>query len=239
MPESAVGTPVSNCVYRERAPDMLRMVYPKKCILCDALLSKNETDLCLNCRMDAPEFAGRKRSIPFVAKWTALWYYRDNIVKSIHRFKFCGDSCYADSYGRLLHEKVLEEELFIDCNLISWVPISRRRRFVRGYDQSELLAKALALTLGVAAVKTLNKIRHTPPQSATSGVSSRKANVLGVYRVDDPHLIRGKRILLVDDVLTTGATVSECARTLLTAGAREVRVVTLASSYHKNKKKYR
>ena len=215
------------------------LVYPTKCVLCGKLLSRDEIDLCHSCRIDSQEFIYAKRSIPFVAKWTALWYYRDNVVKSIHNFKFCNDRSSANPLGRLLADKLREDGLYEVCDLITWVPISRRRRFRRGYDQSELLAKVLAGELGLVPVKVLRKIRHNPPQSATHSVSSRKANVLGVYQALNRDQIAGKRILLIDDVLTTGATVSECAKILLTAGAQEVRVATVASSYHKNTNKYR
>ena len=218
---------------------MLRIVYPEKCILCNQLLSKEETDLCHNCWADAPEFIFSKRSIPFVAKWTSLWYYRNNVIQSIHRFKFYNDRSYANAYARLLAMKLLDTDFVEGCDFITWVPVSRLRKFTRGYDQSELLAKALARELGCEAVRSLRKIRNTPPQSGSRSVSSRKANVLGVYRAVNREKLAGKQILLIDDVLTTGATVSECAKTLLTASAKEVRVATIATSYYDNSKKYR
>lgn len=218
---------------------MLKVIYPDKCILCEKLLGRDEKDLCRQCRMDAPEFTGSKRSVPFIAKWTSLWYYKDTVIKSIHNFKFRNDRCYAGAYGRLLAVKLIEEDFLSDCDLISWVPISRQRRFSRGYDQSELLAKAIGGELNREATATLRKIRNNDPQSSSKSISSRKANVLGVYQVPDKSLVAGKTILLVDDVLTTGATVSECAKMLLTAGAREIRVASIATSYYKNTKKYR
>ena len=78
--------------------------------------------------------------------------------------------------------------------------------------------------------KTLVKIRNTPPQSSLRGFARRKANVLGAYQVADPQRIKDKRILLLDDVITTGATASECARTLLTAGAKEVTFAAIATA---------
>ena len=119
-----------------------------------------------------------------------------------------------------------------DYDLISWVPVSRLRKLRRGYDQVELLAKAVGAELGVEPVKCLLKIRHTSPQSRLSGQAQRRANVLGAYRVLEPEQIVGKRILLLDDVITTGATVGECARVLLTAGAREVHCAAVASAIH-------
>ena len=93
----------------------------------------------------------------------------------------------------------------------------------------------IARELGAEAVCTLKKIRHNQPQSTLGGVSHRKANVLGAYRVIQP--VEGKKILLLDDIVTTGATASECARTLLTAGAKEVKLAALAVASHETKRK--
>jgi len=77
-------------------------------------------------------------------------------------------------------------------------------------------------------VAVLKKYRNNPPQSGISRQAERRANVLNVYTVTDPGLIRGKRILLVDDVVTTGSTASECGKTLLICGAKEITLATVA-----------
>ena len=82
----------------------------------------------------------------------------------------------------------------------------------------------------LSATATLKKVRHNKKQSGLGDISQRRANVLGVYRVLDPEAVRGKRVLLLDDVLTTGATAGECARMLLTAGAKEVHCAALAAA---------
>ena len=81
-------------------------------------------------------------------------------------------------------------------------------------------------------VRTLKKVRNNPAQSRIAGVAQRKANVLGVYRAVCPEIIKGKRILLLDDIITTGATAGECARVLLTAGAKEVHCGLIAAARH-------
>ena len=91
-----------------------------------------------------------------------------------------------------------------------------------------LLASAAALELGEVAVETLRKGRNTEAQSGLDGDAARRANVLGAYTAVDAELVEGKRVLLIDDVITTGATISECARILRTVGAREVVCATLA-----------
>ena len=113
-------------------------------------------------------------------------------------------------------------------DLITWVPLADQRRRERGYDQAFLLASAAALELGEVAVETLRKGRNTEAQSGLDDDAARRANVLGAYTAVDAELVEGKRVLLIDDVITTGATISECARILRTVGAREVVCATLA-----------
>lgn len=214
---------------------MLRLLFPPKCILCKTFLSRNETDLCHSCRKNAPEFSRAKSSIPFIAHWTALWYYKEDVRQSIHRFKFGNRRNYASSYARLLALKLLEvyPESF---DVLTWVPVSGLRKLKRGYDQSALLAKAVGKELGIPATSVLKKIRHTPPQSQLKEASQRRANILGAYKVKNRCEISGKRILLLDDVVTTGATASECAKMLLSANAKEVYFAAIAAASHdKNK----
>ena len=213
---------------------ILNTIYPPKCILCDKILSKDETDLCRNCRVEAPEATKTKIKFSFVAGWTAVWYYKEKVRDSILRYKFRSRRNYAVAYGRLLAMKIQREEMD-DFQLLTWVPVSRRRRFRRGFDQAKLLTRYVGRELGISPVATLKKIRHTPPQSSLTEASARRANVLGAYRVIDPQQVKGKRILLIDDILTTGSTVSECAKTLLLAGAADVRVATLAVAVHDKK----
>ena len=115
-------------------------------------------------------------------------------------------------------------------DLLTWVPISPIRKFFRGYDQVEELAKAVGRELQMKPQRTLRKIRHNRPQAGIRGAAERRANVLGVYRMAKHADVRDKRILLLDDVITTGATAGECARVLLTAGAREVHLGCIAAA---------
>lgn len=213
---------------------MFSILFPPKCVLCRRLLSGQETDLCHSCRTNTQTFSRTKRTIPFVAQWTAIWYYKDDVRKSIQRFKFHNARSYADIYGRLLAIK-LQSGLWENVDMITWVPISFLRRLSRGYDQSKLLAIATGKELGMSSICTLKKIRHTRPQSSLIEAAQRRANVLGAYRVLDPKKIAGKRILLLDDVVTTGATASECAKTLMIAGAQEVRFAAIAATSYDKK----
>ena len=205
------------------------LLFPEKCILCGRILQDEELDLCQTCRLQAPEHPVCRSKLPFIHSWTALWLYQDNVRRSILRFKFYGRRNYADAYARLLGMKLLREGE-PTAQLITWVPISEKRRKKRGYDQCRLLAESLSRQLQIPAVPTLCKIRNNPPQSGIVGHAQRRANVLGAYIALSPENLTGKKILLVDDILTTGATAGECARVLLTAGAGQVQLAVVAAA---------
>lgn len=210
---------------------LLALLFPPKCILCRKLLKKEETDLCANCRKHVPEFSSVKRSIPHVARWTALWYYKDTVRKSILRFKFSNAQHYALSYGRLLGMHILKTfpEGF---DLVTWVPTGSRRIRNRGYDHAHLLALAVADELGFAATPLLRKIRETPPQSSLATAKQRRQNVAGAYAVTDSSLIKGKRILLLDDIITSSSSCAECSKMLREAGAKSVFCAAIAAKAH-------
>lgn len=198
-----------------------RLLFPPKCVLCGKLLEKRETDLCHSCRVDQPEWNAKGKKFPFIDSFVAIWYYEGPARSSILRYKFHGRRSYAQCYGRLLAMK-LSEEYPEEFDVITWVPTASLRKFRRGYDQAQLIAEAVSSELGARSIKLLKKVRNNRPQSGITGQAERRANVLGAYRVMDKQIVAGKRILLIDDVITTGATVGEAARILLTAGAKQV-----------------
>ncbi len=209
------------------------LLFPPKCILCGKILRRGELDLCSECRIHSPQCPISKRKLPFLDSWLALWHYEGDVRRSLIRYKFYGKRHYAVGYGRLLAMKI-QCEHEDDFDLVSWVPVSKWRRLRRGYDQVELLAEAVCAELGCKPVRCLRKIRHTPPQSGIKGQAQRRANVLGAYRAVDPEGFLGKRILLLDDIITTGSTVGECARVLLTAGAKEVHCAAVGAANYNN-----
>ncbi len=213
---------------------LLELFYPTKCLFCHKPLERGHVDLCPKCRAEAPEFTKAKNKFSFIARWTSVWYYKDKARRCILRYKFYKYRSYCTNFGRLLAMK-LQQEQMDDFDLLTWVPISSLRRFKRHYDQCELLAQVVGKELGAVPVKTLKKTRHNRAQSTILDHSMRRANVLGAYRILDPGLVRDKRILLLDDIVTSGSTASECARVLLTAGAKEVQLGTIAFSDHNSK----
>lgn len=203
-----------------------KLLFPPRCVLCRRVLEGRELDVCTHCRIHGQEPAVEYPKISMIDTCLALWYYEGAARASVLRFKFYGRPGYAKSYGRLLAARLSAEypEGF-DC--ITWVPTGPLRKFRRGYDQAWLLAREVGRELGQKPGALLKKVRNNPPQSGITGAAARRANVLGAYRAADPGAVAGKRILLLDDIVTTGATASECARVLLTAGASEVHLAAV------------
>lgn len=208
---------------------LLELLFPPKCILCREVLAKEELDLCHHCRENAPEFERRTGKLRYITHFTAVWHYEDQIRGSLLRYKFHNARSYASGYGRLLAMRI-QREMPEKIDVITWVPVSAKRKRSRGYDQVELLAQAVSRELNVPCEKLLSKHRDNKPNSRLSTAEERRANVLGVYRPEQPEKIAGRRIVLLDDILTTGATASECARVLLSAGAKEIVCAAVAAA---------
>ncbi len=208
---------------------VLELLFPPKCLLCGRVLKAGELDLCKNCRVEAPWYDSGKRSAPFLDSITAVWYYKENVRKCLLRLKFYRFRHLAPGLGRLLAARV-RKDLPQDPDMITWVPVSFLRKLGRGFDQSELIARAVGRELGIPVQPVLRKHRHNPRQSGLRGGEKRRANVLGAYRVLSPEQVRGKQVLLIDDILTTGATAGECAKLLRLAGAAQVHSAVIAAA---------
>lgn len=211
------------------------LIFPRRCMLCRGFLTKDETDLCHHCRSEAPVYPfgafnppkNGKINTHFLDSFTAVWYYEEDVRRSILRYKFNRAVYLAPKFGALLAMKLLQQgpEPF---DILTWVPVSRVRRFQRGYDQCRLLAKYVGRELDQPAVRTLRKKRNVPPQSSLATAAERKANILGAYEIKSGIDLRGKTVILIDDIFTTGSTMNECARMLLSAGAKEVHGAAIA-----------
>jgi len=192
------------------------------------VLSKDDDGWCDKCTESLP-FAdnfGRQEG-EFYDFCISPLYYKGHVRKSILRFKFRGAAEYASVYAKLLAD-CIRENPDIGYDIISWVPLSDKRVHSRGYDQAMLLALATALELNDVAVETLAKPFDVRAQSELGGKDERSANISGAYTAMDTELIDGKCVLLIDDVVTTGSTLSECAKVLLSAGASRVVCAALA-----------
>ena len=207
---------------------LMDVLFPPKCAFCRKVLGAKESGVCAACAATLPytRDGGRQR-FDFVDACVSPLYYEGKVRDALLRYKFDGVIFYVTIFGALT-ARCVGEELSGSYDMISWVPLSRPRLRQRGYDQAMLMAMAAALELGDVAVETLHKVADAPPQSGTGGAPERRANISGAYEAADEELVRGRRILLIDDIVTTGSTFSECARTLGMAGAESVVCAALA-----------
>jgi ComF family protein len=156
---------------------------------------------------------------------TALYIYDEPVKNALHRLKYNNDLGIAEIYAASLADYL--KKLAWPIDLIVPVPLANRRKKERGYNQSGMLAYPLAMNLGLAySSKALSRQRETESQVDLNG-EERRRNVAGAFSASTEK-VRGKVVLVVDDIITTGATMQECARALLTAGAREVYGLSVA-----------
>ena len=209
---------------------LLDLLFPPRCVFCRKFVKTAVDPFCPECRKTLPytKNGGEQHGLHF-SVCVAPLYYVDTVRESLLRFKFKNATGYADVYGALLAD-CIRENLAGRYDLISWVPLSKGRLRERGYDQAMLLAMSAALALDDVAVSTLRKVREVEKQSTMGSEEKRRANIAAAYEVEDAELIAGKRVLLIDDIVTTGATLSECAGTLREAGAAEVLCAAVARS---------
>lgn len=212
---------------------LLDLLYPPKCAFCGKLLGSDETDLCGKCRTELPEVGGSiKRGESYRQCWP-VYEYEGVVADSIRRFKFRGMQQYAQVYGRLIAMTLLRNQ--VEFDVLTWVPSSKKRRRKRGYEQTYLMAKSVAAELGCGCTQTLVRIKEKPPQYKIKSAAKRRANVMNVFQAVHPERFSGKRVLLIDDIITTGATLSECSKTLCFAGAAQVECATLAAAQFSEK----
>ena len=205
---------------------LAELLFPPKCVFCRKLLSGGDRLCCESC---AAEIAGREqctRGFFVKTRWTAL-SYEGHVREALIRYKFQGFRFYAEELGGIL-SRCIDRELAGQFDLITWIPVSRKRRRKRGYDQAMLLALRAGEFLNVPVERLLEKPVDNPAQSGLTDSAERHSNVRGVYRAVNLEQIQGERILLIDDVITTGATMDEAGRILLDAGAKEVTGAALA-----------
>lgn len=210
------------------AKAVLDLFFPPRCPFCQQLLERTGP-VCPACQREVCWTRGTEGEVrgEYFRLCVAPVWYRDRARDAFHRFKFSGLRSYAPVFGLLMAQCVTDRGLG-PFDLVTWAPLSRQRLRRRGYDQARLLAKGVGQTLGVPVMHTLDKCRNTPAQSGLEDAAHRRANALGAYRLRPGAQVAGKRVLLVDDVITSGSTLGECARILRTAGAEGVWCVVFA-----------
>lgn len=223
---------------------LLTMLYPHHCFLCDAVLPP-ERRLCGDCLQNAPyvlppvcPMCGRGEDVCICGRHTHAFercvspFYHEGVAqRSILRLKQRYDTVTVEGFAAEMAEVIRREYGGIAFDFVTSVPLHKKDLRARGFDQAQGLAEALAARLGLPYRAVLTKITHTLPQKELTAIR-RRGNLLGVFDVTAE--VEGHTILLVDDVITTGSTLDECAKMLKIFGAEEVYAVTAAAAGLKN-----
>ena len=216
-----------------------RLFYPEVCVLCRLALVKTEKQLCIYCLLKLPRarlinphenpvfnvFRGR---IPVGNAGAFLVFRSGGITRQLlHEIKYRENRDLAVWMGKMYAQELRQSGMPpTDC--IIPVPLHRRKQKQRGYNQSEAFAEGISANLSIL-VNTRSLLRKTNTQTQTRKSRwDRWKNVQDVFVVENPEMVKGKNIMLVDDVVTTGATLEACIRVLLNAGAQRVDVHTIA-----------
>jgi len=193
-----------------RATDPARLL----CGACERLIPRLESELCVRCLAAGREPVGCRAHPGFASG--AAWIYDERAARVIHALKYAERTALAHRLGREL-ARALPPGYRPD--LVTEVPLHRTRRRERGYNQAALLAEALAEAVGAPWLpEALERVRPTRAQ-ARLGPAERRRNMAGAFRVRHPDALAGRSILIVDDVLTTGATLESALDSLTHAGA--------------------
>jgi len=228
---------------------VLDFIYPPVCLICQEVireefsndsrisvcyecwnnLETEEKPYCNECKIDL-EISQTHKCLTYLDKVYSLGLFDENFQGLIHHFKYKNKISLGKRLGQRLAEELQKQNLSDFAYLIP-VPLHKTRKRERGFNQSEILAQTLSSSLNLPLQKEiLFRIRNTKDQTKLSE-KERKRNVAGAFLIrDSQQILQGKKVILVDDVITTGATLSECAKVLKQAGAKEILAVTVAKA---------
>ena len=221
---------------------MLNLLFPNRCCLCGDVITMQE-HLCGNCAQTAPyvlppvcQLCGRSEDDCSCEKkkrnyerCVSAFRYEGVVRHAIGTLKNRGDAATGEGLAVEMAELIRREYGGISFDCIAPVPLHRTKRSRRGFNQAALLANALSQRTGIPFAQLLIKIHETREQK-TLNLQERDANLLGAFDVLPDCDIKGRNILLVDDLLTTGATLNECAKMLKIYGAEAVFAITAAAA---------
>jgi ComF family protein len=217
----------------------LDLVYPPRCAVCGAggsflcdrcidALPRADGLRCPRCWLPrrGPQCFACAEHPPHLERLRSAFRYESGVIRLVHAFKFGSQSSLAPALGALLAGAY--EQHGLDASVIVPVPLTASRRRVRGYNQALLMARELSKHTGVPVVEALRRNGHSIAQAVSASAEQRRRNVEGVFALAKGQDVAGARVLLLDDVATTGATLNACAAVLLQAGAAAVSGLTLA-----------
>lgn len=214
---------------------LLDLLFPPRCPWCDKIIVPGEKCACENtrgeyrCASGQLNLAAANQNGEFIDKVWACFRYEEKIRQAMLRFKFESEPMLAVPFGEEMANKAMENHLTQSYDILVPIPVSKKTLNHRGYNQTLLLAQEVAKHTGMLCTPALYKIKETKPQRELER-EERKTNIVDAFFVEIPKAIKGKRILLVDDIITTGSTLNEAAKILIKAGAVECGALCFAST---------
>lgn len=219
---------------------LLDVVAPRFCVVCHQRLSVSEQVLCAACNLHLPRtdfcqhpldniLARLFWGIIPVERAAALFYYEagSQTANILYDLKYHDHPEIGNVMGRIIAREFSDAGFFEGIDVIVPVPLSRSRQFWRGYNQSLELARGISSITGIPITHhAIRRMRFNKTQTQL-GHAERQENVNGVFQLKDATLIEGRHVLLVDDVITTGATMTSCARELLKANNVKLSLLSL------------
>jgi len=222
-------------------------VYPPICYGCDTevdeglvcegcrlALFTHELAVCPKCGRPCTrtaETCGQCRTPFSLSRVRALGLYVPPFDKLVQAFKYSGKTKVGELLGRALTELVQQDEVLSAADVVCPVPLHSSRLRERGFNQSLLLAAAIAMSTHIPLVEFLVRPKNTPTQTRKTKREQRLKNVAGAFRLRPEASVEGRTVLLVDDVMTTGATLDQAAQELLRGGAASVMGAVVAAAH--------
>ncbi|RLD19421.1 MAG: ComF family protein [Bacteroidetes bacterium] len=217
--------------------DFVDLVFPNCCPGCDQPLVSGEKYICTSCDLDLPLFDAKEDILSYFAgrlelseARAYLKFYSAGIAqKLLHHIKYKGDQDLGEFLGTMFINHLNRDGVFSNIDVIIPVPLHKSKLRSRGYNQSEVLAKGMAEVLHITVDSTsVIRVRKSETQTRKDR-AQRWQNVSGIFNVEGKAL-EGKNVLLVDDVITTGATLEACGEVILAAGAGSLSIAALAAA---------
>jgi competence protein ComFC len=238
--------------FLELKDDILDFVYPQHCAICKKHLRREEKDVCEVCwnslvtlpdpfcpycrsfyepgdtKCSFCESAGKTIEDHKIALVRSSGRFDDYYRELIHRFKYGKKIPLGKRLAQRLGETINGDYSFLESDFLIPVPLHKSRHREREFNQSEVLAEEISKITGISVLKSGLKRRKNTKDQTNLSPQQREENVRGAFAVTQPDMINNKKIILVDDVITTGATLNECARMLKQAGAEKILGMTIA-----------
>lgn len=206
------------------------LIYPEKCPYCDAFI-KSEAIACDRCLEKLDEVQKPVMRGVGGFRCVSSFFYGGRIRRMILRIKYHDRVQYIPQVAAIMAGDIRTMYGDDRFDLITYVPMHKIDQKKRKYNQAERLAKALSKLLDIPCVKTLDKVKHTKKQQRLK-YAQRKTNLKGAFKVSDKELIKDKSILIVDDIVTTGITLTTCCKTITRSKPHLICCATIANASH-------